>query len=481
MIEFQSGKRKLLNFPTSFLRQLPVFILAACYPLALDVFSWFVQSHGQNETFFFKLITVVGATLSMLLTFLIPLMAIRKLVKMERKPQGATIALRRILHLVFASSPIYTLLLLVLNKIGLAYLHNLLWTILVLIYGIAFIFYLKRPKKKAVHAIAKPIWVGWRTIHGVAALFFLLGFALLHIFNHGMALWSVELHQNILETLRKWYLSPWVEPLLLLFIGVLIVSGVRISWHHTRFGGDFFRILQTTSGVYLFFFLSAHSLAVLSAQVAGVETDWYYATGASGLIVESVMLFPYYTMAVFFILTHASLGLRKILIDRNIGIKPANRVFYRLMVISAIVTIGIGMASTGIGLDPTAEVEEASSANQERLRCLLENGLLKIDRKLDTGIEGFKSDRYLNILEVTLAPLSTEPLHTHPGAEVLYALEGKGHVVLDSTVHPMVPGSVVHVKRGQKKALGNTSASENFKVLAFLVLERDYPSLELCN
>ncbi|MDN5211950.1 cupin domain-containing protein [Fulvivirgaceae bacterium BMA12] len=458
-----------------------VFLLSACYPGILFVFSSIVGEYGRNEPLFFKIIAVLGAVVMMALIFAIPILAVKTLSKIGHQQSRKIIASKRIIHLVFATYPFYTLLLLMLFQTGMGHLSNIIWPVLMLLLGIAFYYYAK-PSDKSISGLKSiKIWGGWRLVHGIAALLFLLGFVLLHIFNHGLALWSVELHTDVLEALRQWYASGIVEPVLFFLMGMLIISGTRLFLYHTTHNGDIFRTLQTTSGVYIFMFLCAHSMAVLGAQATGVETDWYFATGPSGLFTGPVMLFPYYTLAVFLILMHASLGLRLLLIHKKNNLLVANRIFYTLIIIAAIFSAGISIATTGIHLIPEYDSPAKTTGNQDSLALLIENKLLKIDPKLESDVMGFDDDHYLNILEVELAPLVTEPLHTHPGTEILYCLSGKGNVLVDGTAHNMEAGSIVYVNKGQKKALSNTDESTRFRVLAFLVLERNFPKITLCN
>ncbi len=458
-----------------------IFLLSACYPGILFLFSLIVGEYAANEPPFFKIIVATGAIAMMALVFVIPILAIKTIAKIVQQQSRKAIASKRIIHLVFATYPFYALLLLVLFQTGMGHLSNIIWPLLILILGIAFYYYNRHSEKSISRLKLIKIWGGWRVIHGIAALLFLLGFALLHIFNHGLALWSVELHTDVMEVLRYWYTSGIVEPILFFLMGVLIISGTRLFLYHTTYDGDVFRTLQTTSGTYILLFLAAHSMAVLGAQAAGTETDWYFATGQSGLITGPVMLFPYYTLAVFLILMHASLGLRLLLIHKKKDLLVVNRIFYTLVIIAAIISAGISLATTGVHLIPEYESPAKATDNRDSLALLIENKLLKIDPKLESDVVGFDDDHYLSILEVALAPLVTEPLHTHPGAEILYCLSGKGQVLVDGTIHSMEAGSVVYVAKGQKKALSNTDGSKRFRVLAFLVLERDLPKITLCN
>jgi quercetin dioxygenase-like cupin family protein len=101
----------------------------------------------------------------------------------------------------------------------------------------------------------------------------------------------------------------------------------------------------------------------------------------------------------------------------------------------------------------------------------------KVESKFKGDIEGLKENYSLTMLSVTVAPNRKEATHTHPGDEILFGVSGKGVVYIDGTKHPLGPGGVVLVRRGQKKALSNESSTEPFQVLAYLVLEKNLPGI----
>lgn len=118
----------------------------------------------------------------------------------------------------------------------------------------------------------------------------------------------------------------------------------------------------------------------------------------------------------------------------------------------------------------------SANKNQDKLAEMFKHGDIKVSPVLKSDLSGLKESHYLSMVVVELAPDNTEPAHTHPGEEILFGVSGNGVVYLDGVKHDIAPGTVVHVKEGQQKALGNTG-SEVFKVLAYLVLEKDKPVL----
>lgn len=192
--------------------------------------------------------------------------------------------------------------------------------------------------------------VGIRVVHGVAALCVLCGFLLAHLLNHDMALWSVQLHGQVMEWLRRWYRSDWVEPGLLVLLGVMIATGFPLVASHSRQRADSFRILQMATGVYLGLFICAHVFAVFAARKGGIETDWFFGVGPHGLLDGRGALIAYYIYSAFFLLLHAGFGLRVVLLKHGTQEPIANRAVYAVAAIAFVITTVLTIAAFGFHL-----------------------------------------------------------------------------------------------------------------------------------
>jgi quercetin dioxygenase-like cupin family protein len=84
----------------------------------------------------------------------------------------------------------------------------------------------------------------------------------------------------------------------------------------------------------------------------------------------------------------------------------------------------------------------------------------------------------ITVLTATFAPEYREPSHTHPGEEVLYVVSGCGKVWLDDKPKKLISGELILVSQGVKKAIENTSSSEDLVILAYLALKSEQPVLE---
>ena len=211
-------------------------------------------------------------------------------------------------------------------------------------------FYMYSRKEQQHHGKFRPANPRVRVVHAGAAVLLLLAFLIVHIGNHGFALWSIQLHTQFAALLRLWYRSDWVEPVILALLAVMALTGMPMVARYTRAGGDMFRILQTTSGMYLAIFSCSHLTAVLRARYSGVETDWIFATGPNGLLDGSGMLIPYYVLGIFTLVMHVALGLRRVSLSYNLNLSVANRMTYALIGFGGFVTLLTTLAMMGLHL-----------------------------------------------------------------------------------------------------------------------------------
>lgn len=136
----------------------------------------------------------------------------------------------------------------------------------------------------------------------------ILIFVALHLAVHLTALAGIVSHNKYLPIVQVLYRSPAVEPLLLAAFLLQIGIGVRFAmsrWGSTR--GNRWGRLQLVSGLYLAFFVINHTGAALYARYgAGLETDFFW---ASGVLMHPLLrwyFYPYYALAILAVFTHAS-------------------------------------------------------------------------------------------------------------------------------------------------------------------------------
>lgn len=147
----------------------------------------------------------------------------------------------------------------------------------------------------------------WARAHRMTGLLFLI-FVALHLAVHLTALAGISAHDRYLSFVQILYRSPSIEPLLLAALLIQIGIGVHFAisrWHSTK--GDRWGRLQLVSGLYLAFFVVNHTGAALYARYgAGLETDFFW---ASGVLMHPILrwyFYPYYALAILAVFTHAS-------------------------------------------------------------------------------------------------------------------------------------------------------------------------------
>lgn len=318
----------------------PPLVGVVFYPQLIELFSRAIDRYRDSG----DLLQAADATLLMILAGSITILAARALLRMQRD-QANPVLLRGLLYLMFSVPPLHIL------SGEVAWLTSVRGHFVTAIWvtgwiAAAFVLYFRKE-----HALSRRQGnaVAWlRVIHGSAALCLLCGFLFAHLINHDMALWSVELHAQVMERLRLWYRSEWVEPALLALLGVMIFTGVPLVTSHSRQRADSFRILQMATGIYLGLFVCAHVFAVLAARKGGIETDWYFGVGPHGLAVGRGSLIAYYIYSSFFLILHAGFGLRIVLLKHGTKVLIANRALYATVASALVITTLLTIAAFGI-------------------------------------------------------------------------------------------------------------------------------------
>jgi hypothetical protein len=323
-------------------------LAAMLYPLPLAAFHACVSGPNAGSA-----MARFGAGIFLLLAFLAPGIALLCAVKLAAidSPTVAELRARRVAVLAVAVPAVFTLagVLALMLKLPGADVWGLaaFWAAL----GI----FIARSDRRTVTPSLNPPAVRLRVAHGVVAAAVLLVFLAGHLINHLFGLAGRDAHIAVMKTLRHVYRAPLVEPVLLLGLLFLMLSGSLMAWKYTARATDRFRALQTASGVYLFFFLISHVNAVLvvARQVLHIDPNWDFATGApAGLIRDAwnIRLVPYYWLGVFFVLLHLASGARKVLLEHSSRTNLADGVVIWGAALSAMVSTAILAGMCGLRL-----------------------------------------------------------------------------------------------------------------------------------
>ncbi|MEL7533360.1 MAG: hypothetical protein AAFN10_18750 [Bacteroidota bacterium] len=135
-------------------------------------------------------------------------------------------------------------------------------------------------------------------------------FVLLHLFNHMLAWGGIALHQSFMDAFRILYRHPLGESILFSLIIAQIISGISQIKQIPKAARQQNR-LQIYSGLYLLFFLLAHTSAVqIGRYISALDTNFYFASIV--LLDQSSRLFfiPYYTLGILAFFAHIGTGLR---------------------------------------------------------------------------------------------------------------------------------------------------------------------------
>jgi hypothetical protein len=287
------------------------------------------------------------------LAFSVPVIAALSAMRLARLPAATanSLAWLRLSYLAFAAPPLYTAIGVFTYMAGVGDLDFTVW---IFVWSTIVILAVYSPRD------APPIQAPQarnrlRRLHGVAALTVLLTFVIAHLANHVVALWTPELHGRVMKILEVFYRQELVEPLLIVAMILLVVSGLRMAWRYTAAPQDGFRVLQTLTGAYLAVFIASHLTAVfvMARWLGHIPTDWAFASGApAGLIKDpwNERLIPHYAIGVWAVVTHVGLGVRGVMHAHGGSVRAGNLTAIIVTGFGAILSALITVALLGVHL-----------------------------------------------------------------------------------------------------------------------------------
>jgi len=325
--------------------------LIMVYPVLLALFHWSgrqaVDSAGLTA-----ILAWAGVSLFMTLAFSVP--ALGFLLALNT---GVTTAdelrLRILAHFAVAVPPLYSAMGAYFILFGLSGYDPYAWAtvwMLVLLGLLA-----KTARSEAVNSRQPPPqWL--RIAHGAAAAVAVFAYIAIHLLHNASGLLGADFYNEVQASLRAWYQSSLVEPVIIASFLFLMGSGlVLVTYRITTFRDTWGTVL-TTTGAYLAAFLLAHMTAALitARWKFGIETDWAWAAGEPpGLFADpwSVRLIPYYTLAPMAVLAHVACGLRLVLAARGTDVRQSERIARGLMAAGVLLGLLTILALLGLRLD----------------------------------------------------------------------------------------------------------------------------------
>ena len=336
-------------------------LAAISYPLFLRSTYGSMQMYDAAHSGLDRFAAALMCAVSLIAAFTMPLTAALWARRIARSSMDSPAVLRayRLAHLAFAAPPLFTasgvfagVLGAVTGVTGIGGLDFPVWVALWL--GLGLYCALAEPRKlpTEVHPPGRRLVA----FHGILALSVLLLFLIAHIDNHLLALWSPALHTQAMKFLETFYRAAPIEPILVLSVSLLVVTGLALAWRHTAIHGDTYRQVQTLTGVYLAAFIVSHltAIIVLARWLSHVHTnDWSYVSYAPvGMLRDpwGLRLIPHYAMAVWAVLTHVGLGLRGVLRAHGVAERLTDTLAKGMSALGAAFSIVIMLAVNGLHL-----------------------------------------------------------------------------------------------------------------------------------
>lgn len=172
-----------------------------------------------------------------------------------------------------------------------------------------------------------------------------------HLFNHLLAIRSVEGHIQFMESFRHIYRNLFVEVLLLVCVMFQVGSGVYFIKNRWGRRQGFFERIQALSGGYLAFFLLVHVGAVLVGRgMLGLDTNFYYAAAGMHASPFQYYFVPYYFLAVVAIFAHIACAVHW-LARNDVKVETRNDYGYAVLAIGVVASTLIVAAFAGTFYD----------------------------------------------------------------------------------------------------------------------------------
>jgi hypothetical protein len=256
--------------------------------------------------------------------------------------------LRRVAHLSFAAPPLFVLIGVLFYMLKLPSADLVVWGIGWL--GVLAFAPFAAPANK-VPAVPAP-WI--RTAHGYSAAAIIVIFLAWHLLNHMTAALSMDANKAVMDLLRSWYRSTFIQPLLVALFVIQLLSGLRLVWAKISREADIYSFIQTATGAYLVVYIVSHLIAVfvLGRMFLGIDTTFAWASGApTGLLLDAwnVRLIPHYSLAVLFVISHVAMGLRTVLLAHGLRMAAANRITWIICGTGLAVSLVITFAQLSVG------------------------------------------------------------------------------------------------------------------------------------
>ena len=316
-------------------------IAALLYPLALAGLhrsgTYFVKSTLAGER------AAAGALMAMaaMLVYSVPIIAFLAI-------GGARdLRARQIAHLAFAAPPLFVVIGVFFYMLNMPQADYVTWAIL----WIAVLAVAATSSGQAREISPPTPWL--TTAHGFSAAAIIAIFLAWHLFNHMTAIWSLDLNKKVMDTLRGWYRSDLVQPMLIALIVFQLLSGIRLLLSKISLPDGIYASIQTATAAYLLVFITSHVIAVfiLGRMFLGVDTTFAWASGApTGLLLDpwNVRLIPHYSLAVLFLICHLAMGLRAILLAHGAKVGQANRLAWTGCALGLVLSVVIIVAQLSV-------------------------------------------------------------------------------------------------------------------------------------
>jgi hypothetical protein len=311
--------------------------IALVYPLALALLHLSGQHFVRAIDTAGRLLAGFAICLAAALICSVPVLSFTAIVGSDLPRE------RSLAHLAFAAPPLFTLTGVVFFFLGIPNGDYVVWTIAWLV----MLAFAASSARATAAPAASASWI--RSAHGITGATIVVMFLVGHLANHVLAIWSLDTNKHVMELLRAWYRSGFVQPVLIALFAWQLLTGLRLLWAKAAHRGDIYSSIQTATASYLFVYIPSHLIAVfvLGRWFLGIDTTFAWASGEpSGLLLDTwnVRLIPHYSFAVLFVISHLAMGLRAVFLGHGVSVAAADRAAWITCLVGLAVSCVIAVA-----------------------------------------------------------------------------------------------------------------------------------------
>ena len=186
-----------------------------------------------------------------------------------------------------------------------------------------------------------------KSLHRITGILISI-FIVAHLGNHLLAIYGIETHIKVMETLRPIYRNPFIEPIIIIAFTCQSISGVRLFYNlYKREDKSPLDRIKMYSGILLALFIINHIVATIGQRFYfELDTNFYF---AARVVVQDPFYYffiPYYFLGIMSFGVHLA-AVHRDKISKYISPHQARIHYYGIIGLFLLISIMILLVFTG--------------------------------------------------------------------------------------------------------------------------------------